>query len=128
LSDDDPAVVKLVVRYFYKAEYKPELPDGGCMDEVRKIVSTDHSCGSQCIFSGRYCVDFICDHCCLNSSVSRTVPPAPGHPDQLLLHSKICEIADKYDVVDLKQLAREKILRAAAKFWDYEPHQRKIRV
>lgn len=35
-----------------------------------------------------------------------------------MLHAQMYEVGDKYDVTGLKELAREKFLRACAKFWD----------
>jgi len=37
-----------------------------------------------------------------------------------MLHAQMYEIGDKYDVVGLKELAREKYLCASAKYWDDE--------
>jgi hypothetical protein len=51
---------------------------------------------------------------------SVVLPPASSDASQLLLHAKMYEIGDKYDVIGLKQLAREKFLRAAAKYWNHE--------
>jgi hypothetical protein len=48
------------------------------------------------------------------------LPPASSDASQLLLHAKMYEIGDKYDVIGLKQLAREKFLRAAAEYWNDE--------
>jgi hypothetical protein len=144
LPEDEASIVKLLVQYLYQAEYNPKLPDSGCMDENHEIVFTGrrrnnnhykfpHSCqGSRCSASqvcehhccGNYCdydcVDFICQSCCPNTLPVVTFPPAKGDAKQLLLHAKMYEIADKYDVVDLKQLAREKFLRATAQYWNSE--------
>jgi hypothetical protein len=46
------------------------------------------------------------------------VPAAGGGPIHLLLHAKMYEMGDKYDVVGLKQLAREKFIRACTRYWD----------
>jgi hypothetical protein len=62
------------------------------------------------------CVGFVCKFCCPDF----VLPPAEGDASQLLLHAKMYEIADKYDVVGLKELAREKFLRACAVYWDDE--------
>jgi hypothetical protein len=36
----------------------------------------------------------------------------------VLLHAKMYEIGDKYDVVGLKELAREKFIRSCAEHWN----------
>ncbi|KAI4666975.1 uncharacterized protein J4E79_001656 [Alternaria viburni] len=41
-----------------------------------------------------------------------------NRPNQPLLHAKIYEIADKYEVKGLKDLAREKFKRSCEQFWD----------
>jgi hypothetical protein len=145
LPEDEPAIVKLLIQYLYEGEYDPKLPDNDCMDDVHEIVYTGHrnssyhykfphSCktspNSRCTtpyvcahhrcdidpcYPGK-CVDFVCKHCCPNA----VLPPAQGGATQLLLHAKMYEISDKYDVIGLKELAREKFLRATAKFWDDE--------
>ncbi|KAF1915938.1 hypothetical protein BDU57DRAFT_573413 [Ampelomyces quisqualis] len=148
LPEDEQAVIKLLICYLYESEYAPKLPDVNCMDEISEIAYSGprsrvfhdkfphtcaaHRCPDQAVCPHHYCqntagtngcnsscVDFICKICCPNAP-PLALPSAPGQPDQLLLHSKMYEIADKYDVIGLKQLAREKFLRAASKFWDHE--------
>jgi hypothetical protein len=46
------------------------------------------------------------------------LPSLNGNSDQLLLHAKMYEIADKYDVVGLKDLVIEKFYRACHHFWN----------
>jgi hypothetical protein len=41
-----------------------------------------------------------------------------GNSDQLVLHAKMYEIADKYDVDGLEQLAQEKLRRSCNSHWD----------
>jgi hypothetical protein len=41
-----------------------------------------------------------------------------GFPAELLVHAKMYETADKYDVVGLKELAQDKFRRSCAAFWD----------
>jgi hypothetical protein len=52
------------------------------------------------------------------ASLAAPTPPANGDASQLMLHAQMYEIADKYDVTGLKELAREKFLRACAKYWN----------
>jgi hypothetical protein len=88
---------------------------GGCKGHL----CPHHTCGNQC---GMNCRDFTCLHCAPGSAPAPalTHPPAQGGASQLLLHAKLYEIADKYDVHGLKELAREKFLRACTQFWSSE--------
>jgi len=43
--------------------------------------------------------------------------PVQGQESQLLTHSKMYEIAEKYGVLRLKDLAREKLHHACSHFW-----------
>ncbi|KAI4710214.1 hypothetical protein J4E89_004665 [Alternaria sp. Ai002NY15] len=78
-------------------------------------VCPHHTCSGglgRCRFN---CVKFSCEEC------NPSVPPPPllnGKADQLLLHAKMYEYADKYDVVGLKDLAIEKFNRSCKHFWN----------
>ena len=85
--------------------------------ESKFSICPHHFCGNHC--SGD-CVDFICKRCCPGAPALRIPPSAEGDVTQLMLHAQMYEIADKYDVTGLKELSREKFLRASAKFWDDE--------
>ncbi|KAB2104429.1 Kynureninase 2 [Alternaria gaisen] len=61
------------------------------------------------------CSNFNCEEC--NPS-ALPLSSINGKADQLLLHSEMYEIADKYDVVGLKDLVIEKFHRACQHFWD----------
>ncbi|KAH6003989.1 hypothetical protein HBI39_022250 [Parastagonospora nodorum] len=146
LPEDEPVVVNLLIQYLYGGEYDPKLPDGGCSGEVTEIQYTGprnshfhykfphtcgpngcaacnvcghHICGSSCGSHSSWCADFVCKFCCPNA-ITIALPSPDGNAEQLLLHAKMYEIGDKYDVIGLKQLAREKFLRASAKYWDSE--------
>lgn len=124
-----------MIQFLYEGEYEPPLPhepppprperttegklchyefphtcERGCQDSSR-IVCPHHRCGYQCRYN---CKAFVCTTC------QPPVHPAEGKADQLLSHAILYEIADKYDVKGLKELAREKFSRACAKFWDTE--------
>jgi hypothetical protein len=144
LSEDNPTAVKLLVQYMYEEEYTPELPDGTTSMGVRTFLSLKqglkinkeyhykfpHTCKSECPSPdhnvcphhecwpkscGEQCLDFVCNQCCL------TFGPVPsGDASQMLLHARLYELGDKYDVVGLKDLAREKFYRACAVYWDSE--------
>jgi hypothetical protein len=122
-------MIKLLVQYLYEVEYEPRLPDEplvqdyisthewphycGAWDSCETFtVCPHHKCGKACHYS---CIKLICDEC------EPPVLPAPhGTATQLLTHVKMYEIADKYDVVGLKKLAREKFRGSCAKFWNNE--------
>jgi hypothetical protein len=58
---------------------------------------------------------FNCDKC---NPLTPPVPSLNGTSEQLLTHAKMYELADKYDVVGLKDLVKEKFGRACQNFWD----------
>ncbi|KAI4622192.1 hypothetical protein J4E83_004932 [Alternaria metachromatica] len=130
LPEDEPAIVKLLVQYLYEGEYEPLLPDGKSSLALSSVdlkesrpkhdsngtpynYNFPHSCGNgRCRFN---CIKFNCEEC------NPSVPPLPllnGKADQLLLHAKMYEYADKYDVVGLKDLAIEKFIRSCKHFWN----------
>ncbi|KAI4640059.1 hypothetical protein J4E93_008859 [Alternaria ventricosa] len=145
LPEDDPHAVKLLVQYFYESEYDPQLPKIDPKDETRyRIVSNadpknnaeddgfhyrfPHTCKAGCeegddlvchhhicqyATCDEKCVNFICEYC-----TKHLLPE--GDATQLLLHTTIYEIADKYDVTGLKLLAKEKFSRSCEAFWDTE--------
>jgi hypothetical protein len=148
LPKDDPYYVKLLIQYMYEGEYDPKLPDNDCMEVAGEVHFTErrsngyhykfphncnrithggncaiplvcphHRCDGNPCYPGK-CVDFICESCCPDAR--RTLPPAKGTATQLLRHAKMYEIGDKYGVIGLKELAREKFLRATAKYWNDE--------
>jgi hypothetical protein len=74
-------------------------------------ICPHHSCDSNTC--NEACVKFVCAEC--------TYPQPPDlDASQLIIHIRMYEIADKYLVVGLKDLAREKFDRACAKYWDDE--------
>ncbi|KAL5115329.1 hypothetical protein ACEQ8H_006774 [Pleosporales sp. CAS-2024a] len=142
LPEDNPELVKLLVHYLYAGEYFPWLPDGGCMELVRTFKYTGHrqggyhykfphTCrpggcngGQVCQhhdcrdhYYNHPCKDFVCSSCIPDWN-SKVLPPPVGSSIQLLLHAQMYGIGDKYDVMGLKQLAREKFLRSATEYWD----------
>lgn len=134
LSDDDSAMIKLLIQYFYESDYGPKLPDdqmqgaAACRtahavagtsllktakgkaavkvdsesgfphpcnvslnswDYTCRELCSHHACGSDCSWN---CVNFKCADC------EPLAPPIIGPAAQLHTHTKIYEIADKYDV------------------------------
>jgi hypothetical protein len=145
LPEDEPTIVKPLIDYMYECEYEPKLPDGKVsreLDEAPTVTGPKldglnydfpHTCTPNCPnprhlvcqhhkciedTCREQCIKFVCKECCPEYF---NIYPAPeGDATQLLLHSKMYEIGDKYEVVGLKQLAREKFLRAATKYWNDE--------
>jgi hypothetical protein len=122
------------MHYLYEGEYDPQLNqvstpvvagpkrkdrhydfphtcEPGCADDFK--VCPHHKCLAHTC--GNSCVNFVCEGCCPNWARSAT-----PSPENLLLHAKMYEIGDKYDVVGLKQLAREKFSRGCAEHWNNE--------
>lgn len=94
----------------------PHTCIGTCPNQYQ--VCQHHECRqSTC---REHCVDFVCKICCPHASAGVALPPADGDATQLLLHTQMYEIADKYDVSGLKEMAREKFLRACFEYWDDE--------
>jgi hypothetical protein len=115
--------VKLLVQFFYEAEYDPILPsmphpkDGefhhapqtyphsctnemGCIDdESLRLICEHHRCGQDCSWE---CVNFVCSIC---------LDPPSGSAEQVVTHTRVYEIADKYGVNALKVLAAENFRR-----------------
>lgn len=133
LSADDASIVKLLVQYLYEAEYDPFLSTftasantgnrnsqqtapHTCPGEANRDewgnrgqcswICPHHHCGRQCDYT---CADFICTQCIT----------VEGDPSQLILHTQMYEMADRYDVVGLKALSIEKFRRACMRFWDH---------
>jgi hypothetical protein len=141
--------VKLLIQYLYEAEYEPKLADSRrafvppIPAETTPVVRVNkqkgyhytfpHSCNNKyaCYTShvchhhqcGRNdcdtdCVDFVCEICCPRWNLP--VPPAPPESVELLVHAKMYEVADKYEVDALKELAREKFAWACGVYWNSE--------
>lgn len=128
-------MIALLLEFLYTSEYQPCLsPKVAGSAKVEELVPQipqkyrntfphtcsigiccanpckHHNCSWDCFGSSK-CSKWICEVCCppaLDSS-EKTVFTAPeGSPEQLLLHSKLYTIADKYDVPGLKNLAHRK--------------------
>jgi len=142
LPEDEPAIVALLFQYIYEAEYDPPLSDAPVTSHLEVIQtqlnnarrgekysyefphtchhnwSNDENCSHSsvcphhvCIHvCGSTCRDFICTKC------TRRI--MKGNPEHLSIHAKMYEIADKYDVLGLKDLAKEKFKLACAASWN----------
>jgi len=81
--------------------------DWYCAPYEQRYVCPHHTCLANC---GANCKDFMCSEC--TRSITK------GNSEHLLIHAKMYEIADKYDVVGLKDLAKEKFKLACAASWN----------
>lgn len=142
LPDDEPKVIASLMQYLYSGEYNSEFPGTEDAEPARpldasKIIITrtptccyitdrkytygfphtckkpcegrtlcpHHNCTTDC---GSTCQAFLCEKCCL----------VRGSSSQLLNHSKMYAIGDKYDVSGLKELACQKFTRAYEMLWN----------
>jgi hypothetical protein len=71
-------------------------------------LCSHHTCGEDCMNN---CTGFTCEDC------HRTAVPKVESATQLLIHTKVYELADKYDVAGLKDLVKVKFDRACYQFW-----------
>ncbi|KAF2703730.1 hypothetical protein K504DRAFT_473736 [Pleomassaria siparia CBS 279.74] len=100
LPEDEPEIVKLLVQYLYEAEPKAKKSAKSLTpqeEEVQRLKSQGYS--------------MIFPHTC-------KLEFGNCQADQLLTHAKMYEIADKYDVIGLKDLSGEKFRRACQSFWN----------
>ncbi len=135
LPEDEPKTVELLLHFLYKGDYDPVLladlpqptrpatsPQGhtytyrfphkcdGYYDRD-SYVCPHHTCeGSARYYTGN---QFTCKEC-----TAAPLPRLNGDAEQLLTHSKMYEISDKYNVEGLKDLAKEKFNRACKHFWN----------
>lgn len=126
LPADDPHAVKLLIQYLYEADYNPPVSAPALKDDVNvNSQAPEHSCPH------RHCARIVCRHhlcgltCvsnCRGFRCSKCPKPSPtnvsGPPEQLLTHSKMYELGDRYGVAGLKKLAQEKFKIACQHFWD----------
>ncbi|KAA8626527.1 BTB domain containing protein [Pyrenophora tritici-repentis] len=136
LPEDHPAIIKLLVQFLYEGEYEPKLLKeiAGRIPLIVPAVKDfhyvfPHTCEQlgRCRASkwgvchhhdcnpdtcGNACRGFICKEC---TGVSDN-----SSPDDLILHAKMYQAGDKYDVPGLKMLSREKFSRLCVKYWDHE--------
>lgn len=118
-AHSNPPIHRQKVKTKKKSSTKHFAPHT-CPDAFNRICMEDicphHTCGMDC---SSHCNEFVCPICIESSKGASTIViPVTGEAEQLLIHSKMYSIGDCYDVVGLKDLAREKFRRACAKFWD----------
>ncbi|KAI4684110.1 hypothetical protein J4E81_009274 [Alternaria sp. BMP 2799] len=146
LPEDEPKIIASLIQYLYTGKYKDDSSTTPSNEHASPITPSNieiqrtegydytgdpytydfpHTCSEKCdkwtLCPHHYCYQetcslackaFICDKCC---SVGRL-----GGPPQLLKHSKMYALADKYDVTGLKELAVKYFKVARDGFWDVE--------
>ena len=143
LPEDDPEIVKILVQYLYEGEYEPILPSADALTLTVAVptpvkrgklssrrqeysYSFPHTCydrGDYCSnerLCPHHCCGEQCNHTCREFACEVCTTPAPTglSSSQLLTHTKMYEIADKYEVIGLKALAKEKFSRSCKHFWN----------
>ncbi|KAF1953420.1 hypothetical protein CC80DRAFT_420445, partial [Byssothecium circinans] len=112
LSEDDPAAIKALVQFLYEADYEPYLLDSEVPNRPpHDFLGHDYTYA----FPHTYpCDKFVCTIC---------LEPIFGFPPEydtgaMLLHSKVYEVAEKYQVTELKELAAKKFSLACGLHWE----------
>jgi len=107
------------VCYTYELPHTCWLLNGYCLNPT---ICPHHTCAASlftntgaCNFK---CSGFQCRECNPFPPTLSQLPTITGTSDQLLVHAKMYEIADKYDVPGLKDLVVEKFSRACRQGWD----------
>lgn len=127
--------VKLLIGFLYGSEYEPKLLVIAREQQVGRWTVTvsrataytyafPHTCPGRCNMpDSRVCPHHRCGHDCNIScanfacKICTAGQPPDADGGQLLVHSKMYEIGEKYDIPALKNLAREKFRRACTKYW-----------
>ncbi|KAF1848768.1 uncharacterized protein K460DRAFT_393764 [Cucurbitaria berberidis CBS 394.84] len=137
LPEDEPAIIRLLVQFLYECAYdihppvrslsssapqvQPWFPHSchtrGAQYSLhfpcKKELCEHHICGTHCRSK---CSDFTCSVC----DDLRPHRSAAEYASRLLVHAKMYEVGDKYQVTGLKELARENFQAACAVSWDDE--------
>ncbi|KAF2867319.1 hypothetical protein BDV95DRAFT_550982 [Massariosphaeria phaeospora] len=134
LPDDDPQTISILIKFLYEGDYDPTLSETGriatkelptnthytyafphtCRNNCPRphhLVCPHHKCGTTCDDS---CQDFTCAEC----TAIVYVPGDQLEPHHLLLHAKMYEMGDKYQVHGLQEIAQEKFKRQCSFHWD----------
>ncbi|KAH8728872.1 hypothetical protein GQ44DRAFT_737104 [Phaeosphaeriaceae sp. PMI808] len=129
LPEDEPEVIKLLMQYLYEGEYQPFFMESPSIKTDLHQQTTAHSCHDRNYYCQNYGTFRVCDHHICGSQCGYTCEGfecnicMPNHPkldgtaSQLLVHSKMYEIGERYDVQGLKELAKEKFRIACDEFW-----------
>ncbi|KAH7139567.1 hypothetical protein B0J11DRAFT_589460 [Dendryphion nanum] len=117
LPEDEPATIKLLMQYMYEGEYHPfHVETSKPSDKtILQKQTAAHSCRDQNFCCENYGNIRVCDH---HFCGVQYRPKFNGTASQLLVHSKMYEIGERYDVQGLKELAKEKFRIACDEFWN----------
>jgi hypothetical protein len=142
LPEDEPEMIELLNQYLYKGRYTckaiktdvsdrtPNTPSKSATKRHLFIYKFPHSCvpwfrpedkyvcpHHTCYhFFDNRCTDFVCKSCCPDWETCSDVRGSEAA--QLIVHTKMYEIGDKYDVVGLKDYARKRFTDACTKHWN----------
>ena len=137
LPESDPAIIKLLLDFLYEAEYEPRLAKAHeGQFEVAMSRRTNkgyhykfpHTCKkgpkhqqARCI-AGQVCPHHQCKtETCKYGCLNLICGTCTGfNAADVLLHAKMCAIADKYSVKGLSILASDKLARVGENFWNYK--------
>lgn len=147
LPDDEPDVIRLMIQYLYEGNYAEIIlstnlseddtiddestdesnysdSEGSSADDGASIQVEEpifpHSCNCS-DKDGHYCYEQLCKHhkcgdirldCCSEFTCKACVA------EQLVIHPKMYEVADKYDVAGLKDLVAHKFKASCKAYWD----------
>ncbi|KAF2622835.1 hypothetical protein BU25DRAFT_351346, partial [Macroventuria anomochaeta] len=114
LPEDEPELVKLFIKYIYEGEYEPALT----ADDLQAITTTVSSTKPEREQSSRPMTLYFLISVLVGTAECTTPPVTSiqGEAYQLLIHTKMYEIGDKYDVVGLMDLLKEKFNRPCKRF------------
>ena len=130
LPEEEPEILKLLIQYLYEGEYEPLLYSADAQTLVERELdpwrvqkyhfSFPHTCEHQ--REECYRVNICPHHCCGNecryTCRGFTCETCIGRSSQLLTHTKMYEVANKYGVVGLKELAKKKFSKSCKYFWN----------
>lgn len=132
LPDDEPKIIARLLEFLYTGEYTPGLPSNDLpanplpqsvfphsysRSHVFPVLCDHHTCGWNCTWD---CRGLTCRICPTVSAAAAAATTPKGDDSQLLVHSKLYSLADKYDVPGLQDLAAVKFKAACTVFWNME--------
>lgn len=128
LPDDESTVVKLLVKYFYTGDYKCELERTSEGKSHQSKPSSSYTQNFPHTCDGYYCEAYLCPHhscethcngSCTNFNCQYCSSETLNFLAKgLLIHAKVYELADKYNIVGLKELSKGKFEIGCSAFWD----------
>ncbi|KAF2279790.1 uncharacterized protein EI97DRAFT_371456, partial [Westerdykella ornata] len=135
LPEDEPHIIELMLQYIYEGDYGPlcgHVQNPSPPSNASPKSFFPHTCdyvpaGKVYCDEGRLCPHHDCTFNCGRGSFScrnficRKCHPTRDTPGSFLIHSKMYEVGERYDVFQLKELARKRFEIACRLHWS-EPH------